>query len=231
VAPRETFNWSAQAVSFTPPPAGWYREGELSGGVKGVRFVKERGLGQAITVGELHRVGERDRTAAIRKLLDTLDEIPRHKVLREIQLAMSRTDAPYFPGEANIAREVNDTLWRAHQSWVRGDRIATRRHVEAALGAATRFRFTLDDVMERAVVEPLRAQQGERFDSIARRTLRLADHDAVAFEWAFDHNGRTYHRREIYLVHDSHLFTIRFVGLEESLPLFERIASSIEFPQ
>lgn len=51
----EVFHWSGQPVSFRPPPAGWRREGELSGGVRGVRFVKEHGRGEAITVGELHR--------------------------------------------------------------------------------------------------------------------------------------------------------------------------------
>ena len=113
-APREVFRWSEQQVSFTPPTDAWYREGELSGGVRGVRFVKKNGGGQAITVGELHR-GRR----------------PEHQTLST--------------------------------------------------------------------------------------TLQLY--------------GKTYHRREMYLEHAGHVFTVRFIGLEESLPLFDRVASSIEFPQ
>lgn len=88
----EVFHWSGQPVTFRPPPEGWRREGELSGGVRGVRFVKEHGLGQAITIGELHRVGERDRAPAIGELIEKLETLDRRKFLRELNLARSRTD-------------------------------------------------------------------------------------------------------------------------------------------
>src|SRR5262245_56164154 len=36
--PRETFDWTGEKISFSIPPAGWRREGDSSGGVKGIRF-------------------------------------------------------------------------------------------------------------------------------------------------------------------------------------------------
>jgi hypothetical protein len=152
LAQRETFHWSDQPVSFEPPPANWYREGELSGGVRGVRFVKTRGRGEAITVGEIHRIGARDKE------------------------------------------------------------------------------LTLDDVLEDAVLDPLRKQVGDRFDSIEQKRFLAGQRDAISFDWTFGHHQRTYHRREIYLMHDGHLFTVRFIGLPETLPLFDRVAASLDFP-
>ena len=92
LATQEVFHCSDQPLSFSPPPAGWRREGELSGGMRGVSFVKEHGLGEAITVGEMHRVGERDRAPAIGKLIDELDTLDRRNFLSKLQLARSRTD-------------------------------------------------------------------------------------------------------------------------------------------
>jgi hypothetical protein len=36
-------------------------------------------------------------------------------------------------------------------------------------------------------------------------------------------------RREVFVVYDSHVYVLRFIGLEKTLPLFERVAASIEF--
>src|SRR6185295_9938879 len=47
----ETFDWAGQQISLAPPPAGWRREGQSSGGIRGARFVKERSVGEAIGVG------------------------------------------------------------------------------------------------------------------------------------------------------------------------------------
>src|SRR5258707_15253001 len=47
---RETFNWEGEPLSFSPPQQPWRREGELSGGLRGVRFVKAGSVGEGITV-------------------------------------------------------------------------------------------------------------------------------------------------------------------------------------
>jgi len=143
--------WSERAVSFNPPPVGWRREGELSGGVRGVRFVKERSVGEAITIGEMVR-------------------------------------------------------------------IAAERHGD----------FTLDDVLEN-VLEPLRRR--EEFATFERRPTSIGAEPAVSFEWSVDYAGRHYLRREMFVVHRGHLYVVRFIGIEKSLSLFERVVKSIEFPR
>ena len=228
--PLEEFRWSTQAVAFSPPPARWRREGELSGGVKGVRFVKERGLGEAITVGEFHRVGDRDRTDAIQKLLDQFDTFDRRDFLRAAQLAESRTDDPFSTLDARVSADVNTALRDARTAYITGDRELARRHTQQALAAARRFRLTLDDVLETAALEPLRRQEPAS-SGATPRAIRVGGEPAVMLEWPFQHNGRTFIRREAFVLHDSHLFVVRFIGLKKSLPVFDRVLESIEFPR
>lgn len=123
-----------------------------------------------------------------------------------------------------MARDVNAALDRAMRAHFDDDVRLTRQELEAALRAAERLAFTLDEVLA-----PLRHQ--DRLASAKTRDLSIGGKPAVAFEWTMQHNGRTYHRRELYVLHDNHLFTAHFIGLDESLDLFERVVDSIEFPK
>ena len=219
LAPRETFHWTDQAISFAPPAEGWRREGELSGGVRGVRFVKERSVGEAVTIGEFHHVAERSRTKKIQDLFTRLDEMEWRQFSRASQLAQSRTDA-YSKLEAAVAEEVNGALLRARIAFMNGDRSAARADVKQALDASRRLKFTLDDVLETAARD---------IGAFPRRKTEVAGEPAVAIEWTFAHSGRTYARREVFFMHDSHLFVARFIGLEKTVPLFDRVVASIEF--
>lgn len=231
LAAREVFNWTSQPVSFAPPPAGWRREGELSGGVRGVRFVKERSVGEAITVGEFHRIAERDRTAAIQELIEKFGKTDRHRFLRDSQLAQSRTDDLFTEHERRVAEEVNEALGRARASYLNDDPKMAFGELENALAAARKFRLTLDDVLEKAALAPLRREEPERFASFERRELQVGGEPAVSLAWSFDHSGRRYERREVFVVHRNHLYVARFIGLEKTVPLFERVTASIEFPR
>ena len=226
LAPREEFHWTSQAVSFAPPPAGWRREGELSGGVRGVRFVKEYSVGEAITVGEFHRIAERDRTAAIQKLIDDFEKSDRRDFLRDTSLARSRVDNLYTEHERRVAEEVNEALSRSTAFYLNGDRKMAYGELENALAAARRFRLTLDDVLEKAALEPLRSE----VTSFERRDVQVGGEPAVSIEWSMSHSGRTYARREVFVVHRNHLYVVRFIGLEKTLPLFERVRASVQFP-
>jgi len=42
---------------------------------------------------------------------------------------------------------------------------------------------------------------------------------------------RAYAAREAYLVHNSHLFICTFIGLQETLAVFDAIVASTEFPK
>lgn len=230
LAPRETFHWSERAISFQPPGEGWYHEGELNGGIRGVRFVKKNDRGQAITVGEIHRVAERDRSAAIEKLLAQIDGSIDRDVVREMQLAGARTDSLYSEQESRIAAEVNDALSRAQDAYLNGDPKMARAEVENGLAAARKLRLTVDGVAERAILEPLRQRAGQHFHAIQRKRTQLGARDALLFEWTMELDGRTYHRREVYVMHENHLFTLHFMGLPEMTELFDRVAASVEFP-
>lgn len=229
LAPAEVFRWTDQPVSFSPPPARWRREGELSGGVKGVRFVKERSVGEAITVGEFHHVAERNRSAAIQDLLDRFDGVERHRFLRGTSLAQSRIDDLFSRHEGDVAEEVNAALHRADMFYLNGDPKMAHGELRNALVAARRLRFTLDDVLEKAALKTLR--QESTFAVAERRDVQVGGEPAVSFEWSMELSGRRYLRREVFVVHNSHLYVARFIGLESSLPLFERVTASIGFPQ
>jgi len=200
--PREEFHWSRQPISFAPPPENWRREGELSGGVKGIRFVKEGSVGEAITIGEMYAVGERDRTEAIQDLLDHFDGLDRRQFLRQASLARARIDTPYSQQESSVAEGVNAAIDRSTSDYLNGDQAGARTELENALAEAQKLQFSLADL----VATPSRS-------------------------WTSERNGHVYVNREMYFLRRNHLFTARFIGLNESLPLFERVVATIELPQ
>src|SRR5262245_43036592 len=71
--PPERFEWSGEPISFSIPPNGWRREGETSGGIKGVRFVKERSVGEAVGVGDYYILADRNRSVYLREILASFD--------------------------------------------------------------------------------------------------------------------------------------------------------------
>jgi hypothetical protein len=70
LAPAETFNFAAQPVSFSPPPKPWEAEGQTSGGLTGVRYVKRGSVGEAIGIADWNDVSRRLRRAEIAALLE-----------------------------------------------------------------------------------------------------------------------------------------------------------------
>lgn len=225
LAPRETFRWSERAISFAPPPAEWGREGELSGGVRGVRFVK-RGSPEAITVGEFHRIAERDRSEKIAKVLDELPRLDRSEFIRQTTLAAARTDDPLSDDEAEVARAVNEALDRARARHFENRMDLVYAELQNALREAKRFRVTLDDVVEKVALAPL--QLTPPYD---RKSATVGGERAEAIAWTGTYDGRTFARREVFFVRRNHLFVARFIGHEETVPLFDRVVASVEFPE
>jgi hypothetical protein len=231
LAPREEFYWTEQAVAFSPPPDGWRREGELSGGVRGIRFVKERSVGEAITIGEFVHVAERFRTEELQELLDGFDDMEWREFSQGMQKARMRVGSPYSDLEASVAEEVNEALTRAASAFASRDRETAKQEVEAALAAAGKLEYTLEDVLETVAMENLRRQERRHVDRFREREMEVGGEPAAAVEWSFEHSNRTYQRREIFFVHNSHLFVARFIGLEATVPLFDRVVRTVEFPE
>jgi len=231
--PRETFDWTGEKVSFSMPPKGWRREGETSGGIKGVRFVKERSVGEGIGLGDYYILADRNRTTHIREILEKFDTFDYgfawDRALRE---AYAYTDTPFSPLESEIAERVNSEVGQASAAYRNRDRDAAKAHLEAALAEASRLRFSLADAIDRVEFKPERKQNPEYYQLLGRRETVIAGEPAVVVDYTVKvpERPQTYSAREAYFVRNSHLFICTFIGLPESLAVFEAILASIEFP-
>jgi hypothetical protein len=228
----ETFDWTGEKISFKTPPIGWRREGETSGGIKGVRFVKERSVGEGIGFGDYYILADRNRSAYIREMLDKFDSYDDgfawDKALRN---TYAYTDTPFSPLETEIAGRVNSEVGQASVAWRNRDRDAAKAHLEAALAEASRLQFSFDDVIARVEFKPERRQNPEYYQTIGRRETTIAGERAVMVDYTVKvpERPQTYSAREAYFVHDSHMFICTFIGLEESLAVFDAMLASIEF--
>jgi len=231
--PRESFNWSGEKMSFSIPPIGWRREGETSG-VKGIRFVKERSVGEAIGLGDYYILADRNRSSHIRDILarfDTFDDgFGWDKAVRD---AYAYTDTPFSSLESEIAERVNSEVAQAGAAWRTHNRDAAKEHLEAALEAASRLQFSLGDVIARVEFKAERQQNPEWYHMLGRRETTIAGEPGVIVDYTVKvpERPQTYSAREAYFVHDSHMFICTFIGLQESLAVFDAILASIEFPQ
>jgi hypothetical protein len=232
--PRETFDWSGEKLSFKIPPPGWRREGETSGGIKGARFVKERSVGEAIGLGDYYVLADRNRSGHIQDILTKFDTFDYgfawDRALRE---AYAYTDTPFSSLETEIAERVNGDVGLAAAAYRNHDRDAAKAHLEAALAEASRLRFSFDDVIDRVEFKPERHQNPEWYHMLGRRETMIAGERAVIVDYTVKvpERPQTYSAREAYFVHNSHMFICTFIGLKESLAVFDAILTSIEFPQ
>lgn len=232
--PRETFDWTGEKISFSMPPAGWRREGETSGGIKGARFVKERSVGEGIGLGDYYILADRNRSPQIREILAKFDTFDQGFAWdRAIRTAYAHTDTPFSALESEIAGRVNDEVGKASMAFRNRDRDAAKAHLEAALAESSRLSFSLGDAIARVEFKPERKQNPEYYTMIGRREATIAGEPAVVVDYTVKVPERphTYSAREAYFVHNSHMFICTFIGLPESLPVFDAILASIEFPR
>jgi hypothetical protein len=230
----ETFDGSGEKISFRTPPVGWRREGETSGGIKGVRFVKERSVGEGIGFGDYYILADRNRSPYIREILDKFDTYDYgfawDKALRN---AYAYTDTPFSSLESEIGGAVNNEVGQASVAYRNRDREAAKAHLEAALAESSRLKFSFDDVIARVEFKPERRQNPEYYQMMGRRESTVAGERAVIVDYTVKvpERPQTYSAREAYFVHDSHMFICTFIGLQESLAVFDAMLASIEFPK
>jgi len=225
----ETFDWAGQQISLAPPPAGWRREGQSSGGIRGARFVKERSVGEAIGVGDYYLLAHRLRRATLQKITDHFDTFDRRDFQKALRQAYASTDSPFSPLEAQVAADINAALGRAAAASRMNDREGARTELGVALGAAARLRFTLGDVLDAVVFTPERREDPQRWIVVGHRETTIDGEPAIIVDYTFDTPERRLSGREAYVVHDSHLFVATFLGLEENLRVFDRVVGSIRF--
>jgi hypothetical protein len=231
--PRETFDWSGEKMSFSIAPAGWRREGETGGGIKGIRFVKERSVGEGIGLGDYYLLADRHRGPYLRDILANFDSydigFAWDKALRK---TYAYTHTPFTALESEISAAINTEVGRADLAFRNRDRDAAKAHLEAALAEAQRLHFSLADVIDRVEFKPERRQEPERYRVTGRRNTIVGGEPAVVVDYTVTvpERARTYAAREAYVVHNSHLFICTFIGLQESLAVFDAIIASIQFP-
>jgi hypothetical protein len=232
--PRETFDWTGERISFSMPPIGWRREGETGGGIKGVRFVKERSVGEGIGLGDYYIVADRNRSSHIREILANFDTYDYGFAWgKALRAAYAHTDTPFSALETEIAERVNSEVGSADAAYRNRDRDAAKAHLEAALAEASRLRFSFDDVIARVEFKPERRENPEYYQVLDRRETVIAGERAVVVDYTVKvpERPQTYSAREAYFVHNSHMFICTFIGLQESLAVFDAILASIEFPK
>jgi len=226
----EVFTWGDQPISFSPPPEGWRREKEQSGGLSGARFVKERSVGERIHVAEHYSLGDRDRCAELQGLLRDLDNFNARDLQRAVQKARLFVQEPINRDDTWVVHEANEALNRARAAFRRGDSVGTRQAIADALEKAGRMRYTLDEVVDRVMFST------DGFDGQARFAVgepvsgELAGEPAVIVDYTMNYRKRIYVGRELYVLKNNRLFVASFQGLAENMPLFERILETISFP-
>ena len=226
----ETFKWSGEPITFSMPPVGWRREGENGGGVKGIRFVKEQSVGEGIGIGDYYILADRNRAPNIREILEKFDTFDYGFAWdRALSKAYAYTDTPFTPLETEISTAVNNAVSQAGMAYRNRDRAAARAHLEAALAESEKLHFSLDEVVARVEFKPEKRQEPENYKVLGRRETVLAGERAIVVDYTVTvpERQRTYAAREAYVVHNSHLFICTFIGLQETLPVFDAVIGSI----
>ncbi len=226
----ETFDWAGAPIVFAPPPAGWRREGETSGGLKGVRFVKEGSVGEGIGLADYYALARRLRSADLQKIVDRFDVLDARSFANAVRALYAQTTDPFTPLEAQVAAAINDALARADAAFAADDRDEARAQLELALGRASELTYTLPEVVAAVEFTPERRQEPIRWLVLDRREATVAGEPAVIVDYTFDSPDGTRFGREAYFVHDNHLFVATFIGLKKTVPVFDRMLASVRFP-
>ena len=229
--PAETFHWVTQPITFSPPPKAWYREGDNSGGLLGVRFVLKGGGGQCISVLSHRLLAERQRRVAIEKLLARRDSLSQREFLRELSLARPRTDDPVSEREAAVARDIEYALDRALTEYLSGQPGFVAAHLDAALRTASAYEPTLEELLPRIRLRPDRMQEPHRWRIGYERDTTLAGRPAFASDDTLITPDGPLLYREVFWVVKGCAFKAVFQGEPENVPTFESVVNSIQFPE
>lgn len=230
--PPEEFAWGSQPIAVSPPPETWRREKAQSGGLRGVRFIKSRSVGEEIRIAEHYALDERSRCTQLMELLGDLENLSDREFALRLQRARFYVPEPINAGEKRWADYANQSLDRAREAYRGGDLGGTRRAITDAFEQGGRIRYTLDEVVDRVMFHE------SQYDSFGQVVARLpADgmiggEPSVSVDYTLDSTERDikYAGRQAYVLRNNRLFVLTFHGLPENLPLFEQIVASVTFP-
>jgi hypothetical protein len=231
LGPPETFDWVDQPIAFAPPPPEWRRDGYGNGDRRGIWFVKEHSGGEVIIVAEVDLFHDRDRSAALRQLLDRLDAYEDRDLSRALTLARWRTDMPFFGNEAEVAAAVNVAVDRAVNGMVQQDRSEVRRALMEANDAAARLEVRLEDVLASPTFQPERRAQPDRYRVHGRENILVAGDPAQRVDYTWRIDDKVLEVREVYVMHGNQLFVASIQhSTTKDFGVFDRVVESIAFP-
>jgi hypothetical protein len=230
LAASEAFTWGGQPISFSPPPPGWERKRSQPGGREGVEFIKAGSVGEVIGVEEAFFLGNRDRCDRLKELMRDLDNLDSRKLALAIQKARLYARPALNSKEEQWAEAANDSLDRARAELREGDSMLARDEIATAYEQAGMIRYSIDEVVDRVLYDPKGLPPYISVEIGEPTSGELAGEPAVAVSYIMKYSGRTYEGRQIYVVKNNRLFVIRFQGLAENVPLFERIVRTVSFP-
>jgi hypothetical protein len=230
--PPERFDWVAQPIEFSPPPARWYRDGAGGGGLLGVRFILSNGGGQVMSVAAYKQWSERLQRKEIVQFLADFDRMEgTREALNRLSLLRLQLVDPLTPDEARTAAAVNDAVDRAerdvldeHRSFVRGD-------IEAALRAVDALQPALADLLPSMRLRPERQQHPEWWVLGFGRDSSIAGVPAyVSYDTlALPEQKLLY--QQVFWVAGGNAFQAVYQGRPENQHVFEQMVESVRFPE
>jgi hypothetical protein len=229
--PAETFHWVSQPVTFSPPPARWYRQGDNGDGMLGVRFILRDGDGQAISILAGRRLADRDRREPLARLIARQDSLAQPELLQEIELAKARLDEPISDRESQAALAINSALSQARDHVVSGEKGFAASDLETAQRAADAYEPTFEELKPLLAFSIAKRQDPVRWILAAERDTTLAGYLVfVSEDTLLTDEGRRLYREILWVVHGC-AFKAIFQGKAGSLPVFYRVVDSIRFPE
>lgn len=226
----ETFRWSTQPIAFALPPDGWRREITNQGGLLGVGFVKEGSVGEVIEIAEYMALARRGRCEKLREMLERFDDLDPAEFARAIQKAKLYASPAINHAEQRVVRQANETLDRAGSAFRAGDRDQARLQLEIAAREADRLHYELDEVVERVLFAPKNLPRYIQVDVGQPESAEFKGKPALRQSYKLQDSDRVFAGRRLYFMRGPHLFVAAFQGLEQNVPLFERILATVEYP-
>jgi len=231
LAPAETFHWVAQPIAFSPPAQVWERQGDNGGGLLGVRFILRGGGGQCISVYAHRQLAERDRRAAIARLIARRDSLSQRQFVDELSLVRARAEDPVSAREAATAQAINDALDRAMRDTFDDQPGFVAADLDAALRAANAYEPTLAELLPHIRLDPARMQEPARWRIAYERDTTLAGEAAFASDDTLITPERPLLYREIFWVVGGCAFKAVYQGTDQNLRTFAQVVDSIRFPK
>ena len=228
--PAEVFAWGGQPISFSPPPEGWHREKEQSGGLRGARFVLAGSVGERIHVAEHYALDDRDRCRELADLAEGGESLSDQEFRDGVHRARLYAPEPINGLEAWYEAEANQSLDSAFQARMQKDSTNVRYWLDRARDEAVQIRYGLDEVVDRVVFTTDGFPPGPTFEVGEIELTSVGGASTYVLDYDMFHRGREYVGREYYVLKNNRLFVASFQGLAENLDLFEDVVDSITFP-